>query len=279
MTSDDSPDRIELYRRIFKDPKMADPKDVPFSLLSGLSGYGLPKEDVRILKKVLSYYPEKFSEVLRAETMVSASTAVSGIAYRLGLEPDMINGLFRDIIVAYGRNPELRGPDDELGVYTDEDDVWGDAVTVLENAEMGNPYDQYCIGMRYLKGEGVTPSEERYVRWIRRAAEENYADAEYEMWVILSRGIGTEEDPESAGEWLYRAAVHGSERARMECVNQGISLDLGICAYCGKNEGRYMTADGPICKGCMPPELMEFCAGVTKDAVRNGISVRRDFVF
>ncbi len=40
-----------------------------------------------------------------------------------------------------------------------------------------------------------------------------------------------------------------------------------------------MTADGPICRGGMPPELMEFCAGVTKDAMRNGISVRRDFVF
>ena len=111
------------------------------------------------------------------------------------------------------------------------------------------------------------------------AAEENYADAEYEMWEILSRGVGTEEDPESAGEWLYKAAVHGSERAQEGCVDQGISLDLGICVYCGKNEGRYMTVDGPICKGCMPPELMEFCAGVTKDAVRNGRPVRRDFVF
>lgn len=181
MNRDTTPGRIETYRRIFKDPKMADPKEVSFSLLSGLSGYGLPEEDVQILKKVLSYYPEKFSEVLRAETMVSASTAVSGIAYRLGLEPDMINRLFRDIIIAYGRNPELQEPDDELEIYADEDDFWGDAVTVLENAEMGNPCDQYCIGMRYLKGEGVTPSEDRYVLWMRRAAEENYAYAEYEM--------------------------------------------------------------------------------------------------
>ena len=144
---------------------------------------------------------------------------------------------------------------------------------------MGSPYDQYCIAMMYLRGEGVTPSEEKYVYWIREAAKEHYSDAEYEMCEILSRGICTEEDPDGAKEWLYNAAVHGSDKARKECANQIISLDLDICAYCGKHDGKYMTADGPICKGCMPPEFMEFCAEVTKDAIKNGRSIGQDFVF
>ena len=279
MNDRDTLKRIEDFRNIFTDPKMADPKDVPSCLLSNLSKSGLPEEETQILKKVLSYCPEKFMEMLRAKTMIKASVAVSGIAYRLGLEPDMINGMFHDIIVAYGNNPELQNPEDELEIYTDEDDVWGEAETILENAEMGSPYDQYCIGMMYLRGEGVTPSEEKYASWISEAANEHYADAEYEMWVILSRGIGKPEDPEGAEEWLYNAAVHGNEAARKECENQGISLDLGLGAYCGKKAGKFMTADGPICSGCMPPEFMEFCAEVTKDAVKNGAGIRQDFVF
>lgn len=95
-----SNERIELYRDIFKDPEMSDPKDIPFAILSRLSSFNLPEDDMQILKKVLSYYPDKFIEVLCASTMESASVAVSGIAYRIGLEPGAINGMFHDIIVA-----------------------------------------------------------------------------------------------------------------------------------------------------------------------------------
>ena len=271
-------DRIGIYRRMFEDPRMEKTEEIPFTILSNLSAFGIPKEDVPVLKKVLSRCQEKFIEAITAETMVSASIAVSGIAYRIHTEPALINGLFRDIIVAYGKNPELRDPDSVLEIHSDEDDVWGEAKIILANAEYGNADEQYSIGMRYLTGEGVTPSDERYLSWISRSAGQHYSYAELEMWKILTGGRFGDKDPEQAKEWLYNAAVHGCTEARELCVSEGIPLELGICEYCGKNRGKYMTADGPICSVCMPRELMEMCAQVTKDAVEKIRPIRSSFI-
>lgn len=260
--------RIGIFRRIFDSIVAEEAGEVPCLILSKISSYGIPEADLPILRKTLSYCPDIFVQMIEADRMEKASVAASGIAYRIGTKPEVVNGLFRDIIVAYGRNPEVSSCNAELEVFVDEDDAWGEALTDLDNAELGNAYDQYNLGMRYLKGDGVTPSDERYAYWIGQAAEQHYADAEYEMWFALSRGMGVPEDQETAEEFLRDAALHGSAEARKECESEGISLEIGVCIYCGKNPGKYMTADGPICSSCMPPDLIEMCAEITRDAVK-----------
>ena len=54
MNDRDTLKRIEDFRNIFTDPKMADPKDCPSSLFSTLSKSGLPVEVTQNLNKFLS---------------------------------------------------------------------------------------------------------------------------------------------------------------------------------------------------------------------------------
>ena len=51
------------------------------------------------------------------------------------------------------------------------------------------------------------------VRWYRRAAEQGYAAAQYDLAVMYASGRGVPRNSKEAGRWILRAAKGGSPKA------------------------------------------------------------------
>jgi uncharacterized protein len=51
-------------------------------------------------------------------------------------------------------------------------------------------------------------------KWFEKAAEQEHAEAEYNLGVLCLNGCGTEKSPERAREWFSKAAEHGYEQAK-----------------------------------------------------------------
>jgi len=139
-------------------------------------------------------------------------------------------------------------------------------------AEQGNAYAQCELSECYKKGKGVDKNEalatewgrrasenfcrrkgpqeivdtkniprEHYengskkllaIEWYRRAAEQNYAKAQYMLGVCYEEGIGVDKDEALAADW-YRKAVENLCKAA-EYGNVQVQYMLGICYDDGK---------------------------------------------
>ncbi len=78
------------------------------------------------------------------------------------------------------------------------------------SAEHGNPmgqhaYSKYC----YWNGE-----VDKMIVWQKKAAEQGYAPAQYNLGISYAQGIGLPEDMEKATELMNKAAVQGDEDAK-----------------------------------------------------------------
>jgi len=51
----------------------------------------------------------------------------------------------------------------------------------IEQAEKGDAYGQYRMGLRYLKGEGVEKDAKKAREWLTKAAAQNHSDAKSEL--------------------------------------------------------------------------------------------------
>ena len=111
-----------------------------------------------------------------------------------------------------------RGSAIELGQWAlkDQDEVAGrDAVRVLGRLAEAEPTGQAhrLLGYLTFHGVGCEPDKRASFEHHRRGAESGDADAMFELYVMLSQGIGTTLDPEQAVVWCTRAAEAGSARA------------------------------------------------------------------
>jgi TPR repeat protein len=48
-------------------------------------------------------------------------------------------------------------------------------------AEMGNPQAQYCLGMCYLDGTGVSYNREIAIQWLQKAAQQGLPAAKAQL--------------------------------------------------------------------------------------------------
>jgi hypothetical protein len=85
----------------------------------------------------------------------------------------------------------------------------------LSEAEPRDAVEQYKLGQAYYYGNGVTQNYVEAVKWWRKAAEQSFSPAQYELGCF-------EEDNVEAVKWWRKAAEQGFSQARYE---------LG-CAYC-----------------------------------------------
>jgi len=60
----------------------------------------------------------------------------------------------------------------------------------------------------------VTRSSEEAVKWLRQAAEQGDARAQYELARLQANGIAMEKDPLQARFWLGLSALQGNPDAR-----------------------------------------------------------------
>ena len=92
------------------------------------------------------------------------------------------------------------------------------------NAEAGDLKAQVALARAYLDGNGVAANDTLALKWLRRAADENYSDAENELGILYSSGRAVEKNKEEAFKWYKKAAKHGSASGM---------FNLGACYYNG----------------------------------------------
>ena len=96
-----------------------------------------------------------------------------------------------------------------------------------KRAEAGEALAQADLAWRYYKGKGVRRDDAAAVHWMRLAAEQDVANAQYNMGFFLATGVAGEPaiaDIEQAIAWYGRAESNGVERARDARFNAIVSL-------------------------------------------------------
>jgi len=96
-------------------------------------------------------------------------------------------------------------------------------------AEQGYAAAQYNLGVCYKKGEGVSQDKAEAVNWYRKAAEQGVAKAQYNLGVCYDNGEGVSQDKAEAVKW-FKAAEQGYALAQYNLgfcyeYGQGVSTD------------------------------------------------------
>lgn len=96
----------------------------------------------------------------------------------------------------------------------------GDYATALREwapfARLNVPEAQHQLGVLYSQGLGVASDPATAATWFRRAAVQGYAAAQYNLGLFLLQGKGVPQDVEKAVRWLSRAARQGIPLAQYQ---------------------------------------------------------------
>lgn len=118
----------------------------------------------------------------------------------------------------------------ERGKAAHHAEKYTDAVTwYLMAAKQGYPNAQYCLGLCYANGWGVTLSHETAVEWYRKAANNRHTDAQYCLGLCYANGWGVTLNHEIAVEWYHKAAVQEHADAQY-CLGLCYSNGWGVVA-------------------------------------------------
>ena len=80
-------------------------------------------------------------------------------------------------------------------------------------AEQGYANAQYNLGVMYDNGEGVPQDYQEAMSWYRKAAEQGNASAQYNLGVSYANGQGVPQDYVQAHKWINLAASRTKENA------------------------------------------------------------------
>ena len=81
-------------------------------------------------------------------------------------------------------------------------------------AEQGDAKAQYYLGVCYLDGQGVSQSYAEAAKWCRKAAEQGDADAQFNLGVCYYNGDGVPQNYAEAVRWIRKAAQQGHASAQ-----------------------------------------------------------------
>ena len=96
---------------------------------------------------------------------------------------------------------------------------------IRAKAEKGDAQSQYELGLAFHNGSlGVAKDETEAAKWYRKAAEQNFANAQYNLGVCYSKGQGVAADKAEAVKWYRKAAEQNLALAQ---YNLGVCYDKG----------------------------------------------------
>lgn len=81
-------------------------------------------------------------------------------------------------------------------------------------AEQGYADAQFNLGLMYINGEGVPQDIPHAVELFQKAAEQGHVDAQNNLGAMYFTGEGVTRDEKKAIEWFEKAAAQGNEDAR-----------------------------------------------------------------
>lgn len=85
----------------------------------------------------------------------------------------------------------------------------------LSDVAQQSPQAAYDLGLRLLRGDGVTKDSQQAIEWLRKAGDQGLAHAQLALGRLYL--LGVEEmgsDPAEAQSWLSRAASQGNPEAQ-----------------------------------------------------------------
>lgn len=86
-------------------------------------------------------------------------------------------------------------------------------VALREAADGGDPKAMFEIGNRYAEGRGVDADLKKAAEWYERAAELEFAPAEYRLGNLYEKGTGVSRNIAAAMDWYEKAAKQGNASA------------------------------------------------------------------
>ncbi len=97
-------------------------------------------------------------------------------------------------------------------------------------AEKGDPFAQYNLGVAYANGEGVVQDNGEAVKWFRKAAEKDITEAQFNLGICYVNGWGVPKDDAEAAKWFRKAADKGDADAQfrlgtMYDNGRGVAMD------------------------------------------------------
>ncbi|MHC1765701.1 MAG: tetratricopeptide repeat protein [Verrucomicrobiia bacterium] len=97
-------------------------------------------------------------------------------------------------------------------------------------AERGDPVAQNSVGLTHTVGGGLLRSDEHALKWLRRAAEQGYAEAQFNLG-NLHQSASLRSCPAGRGEarieayvWFHLAAAQGHAQAAAACQVMNLQL-------------------------------------------------------
>ena len=96
--------------------------------------------------------------------------------------------------------------------------------------------DLYAQGMALERGNGTTKDESKAAELYRRAAEQHYVPAQYNLALLYEEGRGVEQNLATAAKWYQAAADQGDAESqnnlgRLYALGHGLPQDALEAAY------------------------------------------------
>jgi TPR repeat protein len=141
------------------------------------------------------------------------------------------------------------------------------ATSLYEAAEKGDAEAQVNLGMMYSAGLGVEKDEAAAFRWIQKAADQGHGEAQFILGLMFNEGIGTAKDESEAVTWYRKAADHGERRAQYQLA-RAYALGRGVAEDLHEAAQWYRRAaeQGLVHAQVSLALLYETGTGVEKDA-------------
>jgi len=73
---------------------------------------------------------------------------------------------------------------------------------------------QFNLGLMFMSGRGMAQSDEEAVQWYRKAADQGHAQAQYFLGLMFKGGRGVAQSDEEAVQWYRKAADQGFAEAQ-----------------------------------------------------------------
>ena len=68
------------------------------------------------------------------------------------------------------------------------------------------------MGNIYVSGQGVKQDDVKALKWFRKAAEQGFAPAQFNLGVMYYNGRGVQVNKSLAKEWLGKACDNGEQK-------------------------------------------------------------------
>lgn len=99
------------------------------------------------------------------------------------------------------------------------------SLSQLESAaRSGDPAAEFQMARAYLRGTGVTKDPAKAFDFMKKAADQGYADALGGMGYFYAMGVTVPKDRDAAVEWFRKGAEKGSAKAQLDL---GLSMARG----------------------------------------------------